>query len=235
MCSVSVYIFLQPTREVSHSSLLPLTRFPMVMWKYVFPLLQLEILVKGWVVRISCQNIGRPKLHCSFWITGYNTIFKIICLQVNAPFEISKSYKSYNISLLGAGWGDKCEVCRHKPSSLGQWDWLHVCWWRSAGSQECWALWFAEHKWKSINVSCLYTIMWGSSKTCLRKEKGWCKGMTFRIWDEQMRHVSTRVILFFSKGLWWNIDDGAGVGRKNARKINSICKELHMRWQVCLP
>lgn len=35
------------TRDVSQSSLLPRTRFPMVIWKYVLPLLQLEILVKG--------------------------------------------------------------------------------------------------------------------------------------------------------------------------------------------
>ena len=36
-----------PTKDVSHNNLLPRTRFPMVMWKYVFPLLQLEILVNG--------------------------------------------------------------------------------------------------------------------------------------------------------------------------------------------
>ncbi len=42
------------TSDVSHRSLLPWTRFPIVMWKYVFPLLQLEILVKGYVVKISC-------------------------------------------------------------------------------------------------------------------------------------------------------------------------------------
>lgn len=47
------------TKEVSHSSLLPRTRFPMVMWKYVLPLLQLEILVKGWVVRMSWGKYHR--------------------------------------------------------------------------------------------------------------------------------------------------------------------------------
>ena len=60
-----VCVFLRPTSEVSHSSLLPLTRLPMVTWKYVFPLLQLEILVKAWVVRMSCPNTeeGRPPIN----------------------------------------------------------------------------------------------------------------------------------------------------------------------------
>lgn len=42
------------TSDVSHRSLLPWTRFPIVMWKYVFPELQFEIFVKGYVVKISC-------------------------------------------------------------------------------------------------------------------------------------------------------------------------------------
>lgn len=35
------------TRDVSHKIRFPRTRFPIVMWKYVLPLLQLEILLKG--------------------------------------------------------------------------------------------------------------------------------------------------------------------------------------------
>lgn len=42
------------TSDVSHRSLLPWTRFPIVMWKYVFPELQFEIFVNGYVVKISC-------------------------------------------------------------------------------------------------------------------------------------------------------------------------------------
>lgn len=38
------------TNGVSHKSLPPLTRFPMVIWKYVLPLLQFEIFVNGWVI-----------------------------------------------------------------------------------------------------------------------------------------------------------------------------------------
>lgn len=44
------------TSDVSHRSRLPFTKLPIVMWKYVFPLLQLEILVKGYVASISCIN-----------------------------------------------------------------------------------------------------------------------------------------------------------------------------------
>ncbi|MEQ2197694.1 hypothetical protein XENOCAPTIV_002118, partial [Xenoophorus captivus] len=44
------------TSDVSQSSLLPRTRFPMVMWKYVLPLLQLEIFVKGCVIRMSYRK-----------------------------------------------------------------------------------------------------------------------------------------------------------------------------------
>lgn len=39
--------------DVSHSSLDPLTKLPMVIWKYVLPEDQFEILVKGCVTKIS--------------------------------------------------------------------------------------------------------------------------------------------------------------------------------------
>ena len=45
------------TSCVSHSSLLPRTRLPIVMWKYVLPLDQFEILVNGWVARMSCTSM----------------------------------------------------------------------------------------------------------------------------------------------------------------------------------
>ena len=40
-------------RLVSHNSLEPRTRLPIVMWKYVLPLDQLEIRVNGWVTNTS--------------------------------------------------------------------------------------------------------------------------------------------------------------------------------------
>ena len=45
------------TRDVSKRNLLPLSGLPMIMWKYVFPLLQLEIFVKGYDMRISCKHV----------------------------------------------------------------------------------------------------------------------------------------------------------------------------------
>ena len=45
------------TKVVSQSSLLPCIRLPIVMLKYVVPLLQLDILVNGYTARISCNSI----------------------------------------------------------------------------------------------------------------------------------------------------------------------------------
>ena len=44
------------TNVVSQSSLLPCIKLPIVMLKYVVPLLQLDILVNGYTARISCNR-----------------------------------------------------------------------------------------------------------------------------------------------------------------------------------
>lgn len=42
--------------DVSHSSFEPRTRFPIVIWKYVFPDDQFDIRVNGCVTKISCND-----------------------------------------------------------------------------------------------------------------------------------------------------------------------------------
>lgn len=61
------------TSDVSHRSLLPFTRLPIVMWKYVLPLLQLEILVNGYVARISCNT--KMRLQSKFTLPAFFILF----------------------------------------------------------------------------------------------------------------------------------------------------------------
>jgi len=44
------------TKVVSQSNLLPWIRLPIVILKYVVPLLQLDILVNGYTARMSCNS-----------------------------------------------------------------------------------------------------------------------------------------------------------------------------------
>lgn len=46
----------RPTSDVSHRNLLPLTRFPMVMWKKVLPLHQFAMRLNGWFASTSLKD-----------------------------------------------------------------------------------------------------------------------------------------------------------------------------------
>ncbi len=63
------------------------------------------------------------------------------------------------------GWQHSIFRYKHKPWPLGRWDWLHVCWWRSAGSLESWVLWFAEGK-REINVVWCWNMRIHTGRHC---------------------------------------------------------------------
>lgn len=52
----------------------------------------------------------------------------------------------------------------NEPLTWGQWDWLHACWWRSAGSPGSWALWFAKRQKPHVRMGKYSLII--SNLTC---------------------------------------------------------------------
>lgn len=68
MQEVSKSSILQP-REVSHSSLEPRTKLPIVMWKYVLPEDQFEMRVNGCVTRMSYKT-NKSVMHLHFLKCG---------------------------------------------------------------------------------------------------------------------------------------------------------------------
>lgn len=68
MQEVSKSSILQP-REVSHSSLEPRTKLPIVMWKYVLPEDQFEMRVNGCVTRMSYKT-NKSVMHLHFLSVG---------------------------------------------------------------------------------------------------------------------------------------------------------------------